>query len=97
MAIMVVLKGAENDKDAVQTAVRMGARERQPVRIIIAGECTMAMVERHLDFAFWDVRTRLGLAPPAVDVETSSLQRPRPETVLQVSEEACPRPVRSRR
>ena len=69
MRITVVLQGASNDKDAFQTAARMAAREGARVRVVLGGQCTREMFEKHLDFVLWDVRHRLGLNAPPIDVE----------------------------
>ena len=69
MRITVVLQGASNDKEAFQTAVRMAAREGGSVRVVLAGACTREVFEKHLDFVLWDVRERLKLTAPAIDVE----------------------------
>ena len=47
----------------------MAAREGAAVHVVLAGECTRETFEKHLDFALRDVRERLELLPPPVDVE----------------------------
>jgi len=68
--ITVVLNGADNDKKAFQTAVRMAAREKAAVRVVLGPGCSREMFEKHLHFMLWDVKARLGLPAPTVDVET---------------------------
>ncbi len=70
MNITVVLSGAPNDKEALQTAVRMAACESGQVRVVVARDCTREQIERHLDFVLWDVRERLKLPPPSITVES---------------------------
>ena len=67
--ISVVLNGSDNDKVAFQAAVRMAARERASVRVSLGSGCSHDMFEKHLDFVLWDVKQRLGLEPPAVELE----------------------------
>jgi len=67
--ITVVLQGAPNDKEAFQAAVRMAAREGAKVRVVLGGQCSREMFEKHLDFVLWDVRERLRLTAPRIDVE----------------------------
>ncbi|HLG70919.1 MAG TPA: hypothetical protein VK009_10890 [Chloroflexota bacterium] len=69
MRITVVLQGAPNDKEAFQAAVRMAAREGAKVRVVLGGQCSREMFEKHLDFVLWDVRERLRLTAPRIDVE----------------------------
>ncbi len=65
----VVLSGAPNDKDTLVAAVQMAARERVPLRVALSQGCTREMLEKHLDFALWDVRERLKLLAPEIQVE----------------------------
>lgn len=68
--IGVVLNGASNDKDTLLAVMRTGAREGAAVRITLGPGCTRETCEKHLDFALWDVRQRLGLQAPEVTVES---------------------------
>lgn len=69
MRITVVLHGAENDKDAFQTAVRMAARSGCAVHVVLSGGCSPEQFEKHLHFVLWDVTERLGLTSPAITCE----------------------------
>jgi hypothetical protein len=66
--ISVVLNGDDNDKLAVQTAVRLAAREQAQVRVFLGTACSLEIYEKHLDFVLWDVQERLRLAAPEVTV-----------------------------
>jgi hypothetical protein len=67
--ISIVLSEASNDKEAFQTAVRMAARERASVGVVLSAGCSREMFEKHLDFVLWDVRERLRLAAPEIRLE----------------------------
>ena len=47
----------------------MAARESANVRVVLGGSCTRETLEKHLHFVLWDVRERLGLKAPPIDVE----------------------------
>jgi hypothetical protein len=87
----VVLNGAVNDKDILQSAVRVAAREGAKVRVALAPGCTREEFEKHLDFALWDVQHRLGLPAPEVTLEAGPA-----EVDLEVHD-ATGQPVTSRR
>ncbi|MDE3074060.1 MAG: hypothetical protein KGJ86_01410 [Chloroflexota bacterium] len=70
MRITVVLKGAPNDKEAFQAAVRMAARQQGQVRVVLAGQSNREEFEKHLDFVLWDVRERLKLPVPPIVLES---------------------------
>ena len=65
-----MLNGAGNDKEVFQAAVRMAAREKAAVRVVLGPGCSREMFEKHLDFMLWDVQARLGLPAPTVVLET---------------------------
>ncbi|HLG73594.1 MAG TPA: hypothetical protein VK009_24510 [Chloroflexota bacterium] len=67
--IGVVLNGDANDREALAGAVRLAAREHACLRIVLGAGCDREQYEKHLDFAVWEVRTRLGLAAPDVTFE----------------------------
>ncbi len=76
--ISVLLSGARNDDDVLQTALRYAARERCELHVILAGGFPKGTFLRHLDAAMWEL-ARAGLPPPRIGVER---QRPAPETDL---------------
>ena len=65
-----MLSGTSNDKDTLVSAVRLAARNRAKLRIVLAKGAIREECEKHLDFALWDVRQRLGVNAPEVTIES---------------------------
>ncbi|HLG71358.1 MAG TPA: hypothetical protein VK009_13105 [Chloroflexota bacterium] len=76
--ISVLLSGAPNDDDVLQTAMRYAARQRCELHVTLAGGFPKGTFLRHLDAAMWEL-ARAGLPAPRVGVER---QRPAPEPDL---------------
>ena len=76
--ISVLLSGAPNDDNVLQTAMRYAAREGCELHVILAGAFPRGTFLRHLDAAMWEL-ARVGLAAPRIGVER---QRPAPQSDL---------------
>lgn len=68
MDISVVLAGAPNDDDVLQSAVCFAAREACVLRVVLADSFPKDTFPRHLDAALLE-STKRGLRPPRVTVE----------------------------
>lgn len=66
--ISVLLSGAPNDDDVLQTTLRFAARERCALHVILADGFPKGTLLRHLDNALWQL-ARQGLPAPRVGVE----------------------------
>ena len=76
--ISVLLSGAPNDDDVLQTAMRYAARQRCELHVVLASSFPKGTFLRHLDAAMWEL-ARAGLAAPRIGVER---QRPAPQRDL---------------
>jgi len=74
MAISIVLSGAANDDEVLQTALLFAARERAELRVVLADTFPKGTFLRHLDTAQWEV-VRRGLPTTNVVVERRGKQR----------------------
>ena len=66
--ISVLLCGAANDDDVLQTSLCFAARERCELHVVLAGSFPKGTFLRHLDPAMWEVARR-GLPAPQISVE----------------------------
>ena len=76
--ISVLLSGAPNDDDVLQSAMRFAARQACELHVILAGGFPKGTFLRHLDAAIWEL-ARLGLPTPRIGVER---RRPTPQPDL---------------
>ena len=70
----MVLSGASNDADVLQTSLCFAAREKCDLKVVLAATFPKGTFLKQLDQAMWQV-TKLGLQPPQVAVERRRDQR----------------------
>ncbi len=71
--ISVLLSGAPNDDEVLQTSLLFAARERCELHVILTDTFPKGTFLRHLDVATWEAVKR-GLATPQVSVERKQAQ-----------------------
>jgi len=69
MAITVVLNGAANDANVIESSMRFAMQQKCLLRVVVGVHGDAELVEQQLDFARWYLTTQ-GLLTPECVIET---------------------------